>query len=78
MCIRQDICLPTAVFTAYPNKGLYRYGEVEFIGHAQRRIWQPRYLYKFDKDGRVTQLTDTHTEYWIYIPNDPDEEIFSY
>ncbi len=66
------------VFTAYPNKGLYRYGEVEFIGHAQRRIWQPRYLYKFDKDGRVAQLTDTHTEYWIYIPNDPDEEIFSY
>lgn len=66
------------VLTAYPNKGLYRYGEVESIGHAQRRIWQPRYLYKFDKDGRVTQLTDTHTEYWIYIPNYPDEEIFSY
>ena len=55
--------------TSYPNKGLHRYGEVENITYMQRRIWQPRYLYKYDMDGNFTQLTDCHTEYWLYVPN---------
>ncbi len=63
--------------TAYPNKGLHRYGEVGFIMHMNRNIWQPRYLYKLDTDGNFTQLTDCHTEYWLYVPNGADEKLFS-
>ena len=59
--------------SVYPNNGSERYGEVYSIGYLQRRIWQPRYLYKFDKDGNITQLTDCHTEYWLYIPNGSDK-----
>ncbi len=62
--------------TVYPNKGLKRYGEVDRIEHRMRQIWQPRYVYKIDKDGNCTQLTDCQSEFWLYVPNGADKASF--
>ncbi len=63
--------------TVYPNKGLHRYGKPVTIMRLSRVSWQKPYLYKVDSDGNVTQLTDCHTEKWLYVPNGSREAEFS-
>ncbi len=59
--------------SVYPSKGISPYGEVETITKCAENLWQPNYLYKVDKDGNVTALTDCGTEAWCYVPDGADQ-----
>lgn len=70
------IVLGTESRTVYPNKGLHRYGKTAYITRLYNVTWQKPYLYKVDTEGNLTQLTDCHTEKWIYVPNGSSEAVF--
>ncbi|MCH5212212.1 MAG: DUF5050 domain-containing protein [Oscillospiraceae bacterium] len=56
--------------TVFPNKSIFRYGEVDKIAHMPKFLGEKDCLYKIDKDGNISKLTDTDSKNALYIPND--------
>ncbi len=67
----------TESVSVYPNKGLHRFGELSAVARLDGTSWQNGRLYKIDKDGNFTQLTERGAEEWIYVPNGGSEAKFS-
>ena len=59
-----------AAVTVFPNKGIFRYGELDKIVHMPKFLGEKDCLYKIDKNGNITKLTDIDSQNAMYIPND--------
>ncbi|MCH5212211.1 MAG: hypothetical protein J1G06_04285 [Oscillospiraceae bacterium] len=59
-----------AAVTVFPNKNVFRYGEVDRITLMPDFLGEKDCLYKIDMDGNITKLTDTDSQNALYVPND--------
>ena len=75
--VYKRVCGERAV-AVYPNKGMHKYGSVYAVGEIAASTRDDGCVYKVDKNGNMSYITDTKVEYWLYVPNGAKMPQFTY